>query len=154
MEFTWRGVDSETCGGYGCVERGREPRACRLPDGCSTSPAGGVFHQTRDSYRFRQAAVGVVTPRLWTRHPSDPTARILCPSLRRLPFEAARGFWAGKIAAHPAHHCFGAWGRLPHLQLNFWRVGVKGSGSSMRLPVPAYPMLVRVATALLAGVTH
>jgi hypothetical protein len=26
-------------------------------------------------------------------------------------------------------------GRLPHLQLNLWRVGVKGSGVAFRLPV-------------------
>jgi hypothetical protein len=43
---------------------------------------------------------------------------------------------AAKIAAHPAHHGFGAFGRLPHMQLNLWRVGVKGSGSAMRVPMP------------------
>ncbi len=43
--------------------------------------------------------------------------------------------WAGKIAAHAAHHRFGDHGMLPHLQLNIWRVGVKGSGVSFRVPV-------------------
>jgi hypothetical protein len=113
---------------------------------------GGVFRQTHDSYRFRQTAVSVPTPRLWTRHPSDPAARIFRPSLRRLSSEAARGFWAGKIAAHPAHHCFGAWGRLPHVQLNLWRVGVKGSGSAMRVPVPVHPAVLRAALLLAGGV--
>jgi hypothetical protein len=74
--------------------------------------------------------------------------------LRRLPTEAARGFWAGKIATHPAHHRFGTWGRLPHVQLNWWRVGVKGSGSAMRVPVPIHPLLVRAAAMLLAGIVR
>jgi len=113
---------------------------------------GGVFSQTHDSYRFRQAAVSVPTPRLWTRHPSDPTARIFRPCLRRLSAEAARGFWAGKIAAHPAHHCFGSWGQLPHVQLNLWRVGVKGSGSAMRVPVPVLPVLLRAGLVLAGAV--
>jgi hypothetical protein len=77
----------------------------------------------------------------------------LRPCLRRLTAEAARGFWAGKIAAHPPHHTFGVWGRLPHLQLNLWRVGVKGSGSAMRLPVPLPRLLVRVAI-LVGGIVR
>jgi hypothetical protein len=85
---------------------------------------------------------------LWISHPTDPAALILIPSPRRLSTEAARGVWAGKLAAHPAHHRFGAWGRLPHLQLNLWRVGVKGSGSAMRVPVPALFAIVRAATLL------
>lgn len=93
--------------------------------------------------------MSVPAPRLWSRHPSDPAARILRPCLRRLNPEAARGFWAGKIARHPAHHRFGVWGRLPHVQLNLWRVGVKGSGSAMRVPVPSLPALLR--SALLFG---
>ena len=96
--------------------------------------------------------MSVPAPRLWTRHPSDPPARIFRPSLRRLSTEAARGFWAGKIAAHPAHHSFGAWGRLPHVQLNLWRIGVKGSGSAMRVPVPVLPVLLRAVTLLASGV--
>jgi hypothetical protein len=34
---------------------------------------------------------------------------------------------------------------MPHLQLNVWRVGVKGSGSAMRLPVPMLPVIARIA---------
>jgi hypothetical protein len=45
------------------------------------------------------------------------------------------GAWAGKLGAHEAHHRFGTLGRLPHVQLNLWRVGVKGSGIAFRLPV-------------------
>lgn len=45
------------------------------------------------------------------------------------------GAWAGKIGSHEAHHCFGSLGRLPHVQLNVWRVGIKGSGVSYRLPL-------------------
>ena len=26
-------------------------------------------------------------------------------------------------------------GRLPHVQLNVWRVGIKGSGRAVRIPV-------------------
>jgi hypothetical protein len=39
-----------------------------------------------------------------------------------------------KIGIHGAHHTFGQLGRLPHLQLNWWRVGVKGSGRAFRIP--------------------
>jgi hypothetical protein len=77
---------------------------------------------------------------------------ILKPSLRRLPTGAARGLWAGKLAAHPAHHSFGSWGRLSHLQLNLWRVGVKGSGSAMRLPLPGASAVLRLLSAMSAAV--
>lgn len=45
------------------------------------------------------------------------------------------GAWAGKVGSHEAHHRFGAFGRLPHVQVNVWRVGIKGSGISYRLPL-------------------
>ena len=41
-----------------------------------------------------------------------------------------------KIAIHGAHHTFGRLGRLRHFQLNWWRIGVKGSGGSFRIPFP------------------
>ena len=41
---------------------------------------------------------------------------------------------------------------MPHLQVNLWRVGVKGSGSAMRLPVPLPRLLARAATLLVGGV--
>jgi hypothetical protein len=111
--------------------------------GGSIAP-GGIFSHQRHSAWFGQARPKA--PRLWTRHPSDPAALIFKPTLRRLSAEAAVGFWAGKLAAQPAHHCFGAWGRLPHLQVNIWRIGVKGSGSAMRLPMPMPRAVVRLAT--------
>jgi hypothetical protein len=43
---------------------------------------------------------------------------------------------AGRIAHHSAHHTFGSLGRLPHLQMNYWRPGVSGSGGAIRLPLP------------------
>lgn len=60
-----------------------------------------------------------------------------------------RGRRAVKVAAHDPHHRFGAWGRLPHLQLNTWRVGVKGSGLAVRVPRPSVAMLFAFATVLL-----
>ena len=41
-----------------------------------------------------------------------------------------------KIAYHSTPHPFGPLGRLPHLQLNWWRAGVKGSGGAVRVPLP------------------
>jgi RHS repeat-associated protein len=41
-----------------------------------------------------------------------------------------------RIACHGSHHEFGPLGRLPHVQLNWWRAGVKGSGGALRIPVP------------------
>ena len=42
-----------------------------------------------------------------------------------------------RIGLHGAHHHFPRFGRrLPHIQLNAWRQGVKGSGKSYRLPIP------------------
>ncbi|HZT22344.1 MAG TPA: RHS repeat-associated core domain-containing protein, partial [Verrucomicrobiae bacterium] len=43
---------------------------------------------------------------------------------------------SSRIALHGSHHEFGELGRLPHVQLNWWRAGVKGSGGVLRLPVP------------------
>jgi len=41
-----------------------------------------------------------------------------------------------RIACHGPHHEFGPLGRLPHVQLNWWQAGVKGSGGALRIPVP------------------
>lgn len=41
-----------------------------------------------------------------------------------------------KVAIHGAHHSFGAAGRLSHIQINWWRAGVKGSGGVIRIPLP------------------
>jgi RHS repeat-associated protein len=41
-----------------------------------------------------------------------------------------------KIGLHGPHHTFGKLGRLPHIQVNWWRTGVKGSGGAVRVPVP------------------
>ena len=43
---------------------------------------------------------------------------------------------SSRIALHGAHHEFPPLGRLPHVQLNWWRAGVKGSGGAVRVPVP------------------
>ena len=50
-----------------------------------------------------------------------------------------RRFAAGRIAHHSAHHAFGSFGRLPHLQMNYWRPGVSGSGGAFRIPLPNSP---------------
>jgi len=70
------------------------------------------------------------------------------PAIRPPVGDALRGLFALKVATHPAHHRFGAFGRLPHLQVNTWRVGVKGSGSAVRLPLG--PTLVLRALLLLS----
>ncbi len=47
--------------------------------------------------------------------------------------------YGGKLAVHTAHHYFPRFGRqLPHLQLNVWKVGVKGQGNTtwFRIPLP------------------
>jgi len=52
---------------------------------------------------------------------------------------AAAGATVGlqtRVAIHGAHHTFGPLGRLAHLQLNWWRAGVKGSGGAFRIPLP------------------
>ncbi len=45
------------------------------------------------------------------------------------------GAWAAKLGSHAAHHRFGTLGRLPHVQLNVWRIGIKGSGRAVRIPL-------------------
>ncbi len=44
--------------------------------------------------------------------------------------------WGGKVAMHGAHHTFGNLGKLPHIQFNWWRKGVRGSGKVLRIPWP------------------
>ncbi len=41
-----------------------------------------------------------------------------------------------RVAVHGAHHTFGRLGKLFHAQINWWRVGVKGSGGVFRIPLP------------------
>ena len=44
--------------------------------------------------------------------------------------------YTSKVAIHGAHHTFGSWGKLSHLQINLWKVGVKGSSKVLRIPLP------------------
>ncbi len=44
--------------------------------------------------------------------------------------------WTTRIALHGPHHTFGGLGRLSHIQMNYWRIGVKGSGGAVRIPLP------------------
>jgi hypothetical protein len=41
-----------------------------------------------------------------------------------------------RVAIHSAHHSFGRLGRLPHVQVNWWKAGAKGSGGVFRIPLP------------------
>jgi hypothetical protein len=84
------------------------------------------------------------------RHSRDPRALVLRRSLRRDP-SADLGAWAGKLGSHSAHHRFGEFGRLPHVQLNVWRVGIKGSGVALRVPVVPLRGALRLVTALVSG---
>ena len=52
-----------------------------------------------------------------------------------IAFQIGRVF-AGRIMHHSAHHTFSSLGRLPHLQMNYWRPGVRGSGGALRIPLP------------------
>ncbi len=71
---------------------------------------------------------------LLTPHRSDAAAVVLTPFWSR-PGADSVGLLAGKLGAHRAHHRFGDFGHLPHIQLNVWRVGVKGSGRNVRVPL-------------------
>lgn len=77
-----------------------------------------------------------------SRHPHDPHALVL-RSRWGAPSRAQAGAWAGKVGAHAAHHCFGERGAMPHLQLNLWRIGVKGSGIAVRVPITRLAETVR-----------
>lgn len=44
--------------------------------------------------------------------------------------------WTSRIAIHGPHHEFGSLGRLSHLQTTIWRIGVKGSDITVRIPLP------------------
>lgn len=46
--------------------------------------------------------------------------------------------WQTRIAIHGPHHSFNFLGgaKLSHLQLNYWKIGIKGSGGAFRLPLP------------------
>jgi RHS repeat-associated protein len=44
--------------------------------------------------------------------------------------------WQTRIAIHGAHHTFGRLGKLVHIQLNFWKIGVSRSGGAVRIPLP------------------
>lgn len=41
-----------------------------------------------------------------------------------------------RVAIHGAHHVFPLVGRAAHVQVNVWRIGVKGSGVAFRIPLP------------------
>lgn len=76
----------------------------------------------------------MVLSALLTPHSCDPEALVLRFRWLRLSADDI-GRWAAKIASHEAHHRFGEFGRQRHVQLNLWRVGVKGSGISYRVPL-------------------
>jgi len=43
-----------------------------------------------------------------------------------------------RLAKHPAHHTFRLFNKkLPHLQVNLWKQGVRGSGKVLRIPLPS-----------------
>lgn len=95
------------------------------------------------------ALATTLLPALLVSHLRDPDALVLRP--RWFPADSSQaGAWAGKIGSHEAHHHFGSLGRLPHLQVNLWRVGVKGSGVSYRLPLVAPLRALTVMSHMLA----
>ncbi len=69
---------------------------------------------------------------LWTRKTSDETLTAL-----------AAGYGASwpigkvfKFGVHGPHHFFRGFGKLPHLQLNWYQRGIKGSHGVFRIPFP------------------
>ncbi len=101
---------------------------------CGSDGGRAVFDGADHIWRVCIALAAMLLPVLFTPHDHDPDARILKP--RWLSYDGADfGVWAGKVGSHAAHHGFGRLGRLPHVQVNVWRVGVKGSGVAYRLPV-------------------
>lgn len=92
-----------------------------------------IFPTGGDTAVLDAGVLCALLPALVVRHTSDPNAAVL--RLWTARAEGLTGAWAGKIGSHEAHHRFGRLGRLPHLQLNLWRIGVKGSGISLRLPL-------------------
>lgn len=100
---------------------------------------------------MRLGSVALATrllPVLLVSHQRDPNAVVLRPRYRP-PDDGYAGAWAGKIGSHQAHHCFGTLGRLPHVQVNVWRVGVKGSGLSYRVPLVSPVKVLFAVTHLL-----
>ena len=55
--------------------------------------------------------------------------------------EAAVGLRTTNVMVHPAHHPFGSLGKLPHIQVNWWVQGAKGSGGAL----PRIPLTSRMA---------
>ena len=109
------------------------------------------WRETFDATRhIRQVPVvaAALLPAMLTPHSRDPEALVLVPR-RRAADGTLAGAWAGKIGAHGAHHRFGDLGRVPHMQLNLWRVGVKGSGISYRLPLVSLGRAAHAMTQLL-----
>lgn len=104
-------------------------------------PFGGgrtIFGASVHIRRPRNGSPVALLPVVVAPHSRDPAALVLLvrrhlqdPSFERPDL----GAWAAKVGAHTAHHCFGSIGRQPHLQVNLWRVGIKGSGKSYRLPL-------------------
>ncbi|OGR84035.1 MAG: hypothetical protein A2901_03535 [Elusimicrobia bacterium RIFCSPLOWO2_01_FULL_54_10] len=44
--------------------------------------------------------------------------------------------WQTRVGLHGPHHQFGRFGRLSHLQLNYWKNGISKSGRAIRFPLP------------------
>ncbi|MCK5306584.1 MAG: hypothetical protein KAJ66_05560, partial [Candidatus Omnitrophica bacterium] len=46
---------------------------------------------------------------------------------------------SAKVKVHPPHHTFKIFGKkraLKHIQMDLWKKGIKGSGRSIRVPLP------------------
>lgn len=50
----------------------------------------------------------------------------------------ARAFgYTSKIALHDAHHTFGSFGKLSHIQINYWKIGgTRATAGAIRFPLP------------------
>ncbi len=49
---------------------------------------------------------------------------------------ATLGEYGFNMGIHGPHHFFPGYGRVPHFQINWWKIGVRGSGGAWRWPWP------------------
>lgn len=66
----------------------------------------------------------------------DPLGDALLGGLANLLTDLAAPSICVRIGRHGPHHSFPPLGKLPHVQANRWKPGVKGSGGALRIPVP------------------
>lgn len=70
------------------------------------------------------------TPETWK---STASTLITAASLSGWAASTGTGTWMGKIGSSPGH--VGGPHQYPHIQLNIWRQGIKGSGKALHIRI-------------------